>query len=358
MPNPPRRPLARLTLVVMACLAACHSDRASGPGSNCTNGVCPYTNVAPPPNGVAQFTVLPVAPAPGLTLTALGNLNPPGHVLPTDHVYFYAWDLSKAPGQTLTTTRNVYMPTTGALFMKLQPGGGTDWKLMFRVTQTFYFYLDHVLPSVNINVGDVVPAGTLIGTTDPGGTLDLGAFDQSVTHGGFLTPARYPVQTLNYVSPWKYFAPALQPALYAQIYRTPTASDKDGVIDFGVAGKLVGDWFLQGMPADSSGGPYGWKRTVAFVYDYYDPAKVRISIGGTIGPASVWATDSLSPRPETVSTANGVVAYHLINPFDGGPQQGLLLVQMVSDTQIKIEYFPGSTASTGQFDGNAYTFVR
>ncbi|MBI3504313.1 MAG: hypothetical protein HY059_05685 [Proteobacteria bacterium] len=352
------RPLAAIALVaLLPFVTGCRKSGTDGPGSNCLNGVCPFTNTQPPANGVAQFTVLPIQPAPGLSLTALGNLNPPGHVLPTDHVYFYAWDLSKPGQSTGAATRNVYMPTTGTLFQKLQPSP-IDWKLMFRVTQDFYFYLDHVVPTKTINVGDVVPAGTLIGTTDIGGTLDLGAFDQSVTHDGFVNPARYPFQSRYYVSPWKYFAPSLQPALYAQIYRAPTAPDKDGRIDFGIAGKLVGDWFLQGMPIDSSSGPYGWTRSVAFVYDYYDPSKVRISIGGTIGPAGVWAIAAADPRPETVGTANGMVAYHLVNPFDGGPQNGLLLVQMVSDTQIRIELFPGSTASTGQFDTNAATFVR
>jgi hypothetical protein len=346
-------------MVVVWLTAACNKGMPDGPGSNCVNGVCPYTDVPAPKNGVAQFTVLPVAPSPGLTLTALGSLNPPGHVLPTDHVYFYAWDLSKPGASGGTATRNVYMPATGALFIKLQGSSILgDSKLMFRATDTFYFYLDHVVVTVPMNIDSVYQAGTLIGTTDPGGTLDLGAFDESVTHDGFLVPGRYAEQTLHYVSPWKYFAPSLQPALYAQLYRAPSATDKDGKIDFGIAGKLSGDWFLQGMPADSSEGPYGWTRSVSFAYDYYDPSKVRISIGGTIGAPGVWAIDSLSPRPETVSTANGLVIYPLINPFDGGPPIGRVLVQMVSDTQIKIELFTGSNATATQFDANAWTFVR
>jgi hypothetical protein len=338
--------------------AACNGGKMEGPGTNCVNGVCPFTNVAAPANGVAQFSVVPVAPGPGQSLTALGNLNPPGHVLPTDHVYFYPGDLSGGSGPFGSGTRNVYMPATGALFLNLQSGtiGG---KFMFRATQNFYFYLDHMVPVIAMNIGDVIQAGTLIGKTDPGGTLDLGAFDESVTHDGFVTPSRYPEQTLHYVSPWKYFAPALQPALYAQLYRAPTATDKDGKIDFSVAGKLAGDWYLQGLAADNtSAGPTGWPQTVAFVYDYYDPSKVRISIGGTIGSPGVWATDSASPRPENVSMANGLVIYPLINPFDGGPPVGRVLVQMVTSSQIKIELFMGANAGQTQFDANAFTFIR
>ncbi len=355
----PNRPVAILLISLAASLVAgACKGIGDGPGSNCVNGVCPYTDVPAPPNGVALFTVLPVTPAPGLSLTALGSLNPPGHVLPTDHVYSYAGDLTTYPQSTVgTPARNVYMPATGALFLKLQPSG-TDWKLMFRVTDNFYFYLDHVTPSINPNVGDIIQAGTLIGTSAPGMTLDLGAFDQSVTHDGFLTPARYPFQTLHYVSPWKYFAAALQPAIYAQVYRAPNATDKDGKVDLSVAGELVGDWFLQGMPADSSYDAYGWARTVAFVYDYYDPSQVRISIGGTIGAANVWAVDPSTPRPETVTMASGLVIYPLINEFDGGPPVGRLLVQMTSASQITIELFMGSAANQTQFDGGAYTFVR
>ena len=240
----------------------------------------------------------------------------------------------------------------------LQPSG-TDWKVEFKSTENFYFYLDHVLLTKSLKIGDVLQAGTPIGTTNPGGTLDLGAFDITVSHTGFVNPARYGFETLHVVSPWKYFAPALQPQLYAQVYRAPTAADKDGRVDFGVAGHLVGDWYLMGMPVDSSPGPYGWTRTVAFVYDYYDPSRVRISIGGTVASPGVWAIDSTTPRPENVTTASGVVSYLLYSPFDSGfPPTGLMLVQMVTDSQIKVEVFPGTTTTGRQFDANAFTFVR
>ncbi|MFI5311930.1 MAG: hypothetical protein ACHQQ3_11890 [Gemmatimonadales bacterium] len=346
--------IVRPALVLATLVAACHHD-ASGPTAS--QGSYPFSNIPAPAGGVGQFSVVPVTPASGLSLTALGNLNPPGHVLPTDHVYFYATDLSGTPTSAGTVTRNVFMPATGAVTFMLQPSG-TDWKVEFRATDNFFFYLDHVLLTRTIKVGDILQAGTMIGTTDPGGTLDLGAFDMTVSHPGFVNAARYGMETLHVVSPWRYFASSMQPQLYAQVYRAATATDKDGKVDFGVAGKLAGDWFLQGMPVDSSMGPYGWPRTVAFVYDYYDPARARISIGGTIAPAGVWATDPTAPRFEDVSVASGVVSYRLLNPFDVRPPYGLMVVQMVSDTQIRVEVFVGSAASSGQLDASAFTFVR
>lgn len=351
--TPPRR--CRLATVLLAALsAACGSDMAS-PGNH---GPYPYTNVPAPANGVAQFTVLPVSIAPGQTLTALGNLSPPGHVLPTDHVYFYDWDLARGGGQgSGAEVRSVYMPATGAVFLVLPQSNGES-KVMFRATSDFYFYLDHIVVSAPLAIGTIVQAGTQIGTTLPGSTVDLGAFDTSVPHSGFLSKDRYPVQTQSYVSPWKYFTPELQAQIYSHVYRAPTAPDKDGKIDFGVAGTLAGDWFLQGMAADSSSGPYGWTRSVSFAYDYYDPSLPRISIGGTITSPGVWGVDSTAPRPEAVSVSSGIVTYRLYFTHDAMAQSGLMLVQMTDSATIKVEVFPGSTASTGQFDAKAFTFVR
>ena len=318
-------------------------------------GPYPFTNVPPPANGIAQFSVLPTSIAPGLTLTALGNLAPPGHVLPTDHVYFYDWDLSTR-GAAPSDVRAVVMPATGAVFSINH--STTDYKVSFRATTNFYFYLDHVVLTQPLTVGQILQAGTPIGATAAGSTLDLGAFDMTVTHTGFIDTTRYAQQSLHYVSPWKYFTPALQAQIAPHLYRVASAPLLDAQIDFGLSGKLVGDWFLQGMPRDSSPGPYGWTRSIAFVYDYYDPSQVRISIGGTIAPAGVWAIDATAPRPETVTTASGIVAYKLYSPFDPGfPPYGLMLVQMIDATTVRAQVFVGNVSATA-FDAGAVTFVR
>jgi hypothetical protein len=291
-----------------------------------------------------------------MTLTALGNLNPPGHVLPTDHVYFYAWDLASGHAGDASGTRAVYAPATASLFLIVQQG--PDYKLMFRATENFYYYLGHVVPTVPLAIGQVFQAGAQIGVTDPGGTLDLGAFDMTATHDGFVSMSRYPTETQYYVSPWTYFTPALQAQVYPHVYRAPAAADKDGKIDFGVGGTLAGDWFIQGMPADSSYAPYGWTRTISFAYDYYDPSQRRISIGGTIGPAGVWGIDASAPAPESVTAASGVVSYSLYFTHDAQPRYGTLLVQMLDAATIKVELFVGTSAAAGQFDASAVTFVR
>ena len=202
-----------------------------------------------------------------------------------------------------------------------------------------------------------MPAGTLIGSTIAGGTLDLGAIDFSVTNV-FANPARFLQETSHAVSPWKYFSPALQQQVYAQVYRAPSATDKDGKIAFDIPGKLVGDWFQQGLaPGSESEGPNGWPRTLAFVYDYYDPSLVRISIGGTIGPPGVWAIESTAPKPDAVSPSSGLVSYRLIY-LEGNTQYGQMLVQMIDAQTIKVEMWVGQTVNNTAFDANVFTYIR
>ncbi|HXT14296.1 MAG TPA: hypothetical protein VN706_01615 [Gemmatimonadaceae bacterium] len=353
-----RRVGTYLAAAALASSLSCGSDmngpESSSGGNHCP---CPFTNIPAPPGGVAQFTVMPVAIAPGMSLTALGSLNPPGHVLPTDHVYFYDGDLSK--NQPFgSDTRDVFMPATGAV-ISLLPNAQGETKVMFRATPAFYFYFDHVVLTQPLTIGQIVQVGTKLGNTTKGTTLDLGAFDTTATHSGFVNRARYGEQTLYYVSPWQYFTPELQAQLYPHVYRTAAASDKDGQLDFGISGKLAGDWFVSDMPADSSWEPYGWTRTISFAYDYYDPSQVRVSIGGTVGPAGVWAIDSAAPRPERVTAGSGVVPYLLYSPFDKGfPPYGLLLVRMNDDTTISVELFVGERTVNRQMDAGASTFVR
>ena len=342
---------ARRLLPLVAAFALSCGDH--GP----TNPSDPYNGVAAPVGGVAQFSFLPVPLAPGQSVTALGNLNPPGHTLPSDHIYFYDGDLSK--NQPFGSDVNdVIMPATGAVVFIIRPAI-VDYKIIFRATDNFFFYLDHIFLSDSLKVGQVIQAGTKIGTTGKGQGIDLGAFDLSVKHTGFLDTLRYPGQTLHYVAPRSYFTPALMADIDAHLYRSASATDKGGQIDFGVAGKLVGDWFLQGMPKDSSAGPYGWTRQMAFVYDYFDPTQVRISIGGTVRSAGVWGISASAPRPENVTPADGIVSYYLYSPFDPNfPPNGLLLVQVTDASTIKAEYFAGGNATATQFTSNAVTFIR
>lgn len=301
---------------------------------------------------------MPVQMPASATITPLGHIGPVGHVLPTDHVYFYSWDIDQPGAQQDNVVRDVLAPGDGVItWILLQQFGVIDYKVMFRMTESFYWYVDHVQLDPALKVGSVVRAGDKIGVTNPGGALDLGAFDKS-TQLGFLVPERYPEQTLRCVSPFKYFSEPLRSSIYAKIRRVASAPDRDGRIDYDSAGTLAGNWFHESVPkTQESSGPAGWPKSLAFAYDYKDPAVVRVSIGGHVSPPGAWSIPPEAPRPENVSLAGGAVGYRLM--YQASPTQwGLMMVEMQAPDRIRVQVFPGNQSGSAPFDNSAQIYVR
>ena len=344
------------TLALIAVLAACGGGDHGPTGTN-TDTL--HSGIQPPPNGRAEFTVLPVALTG--TIEPLGHLSPPGHTIPTDHVYFYGWNAytGGGPGQD-TVKRTVYAPTSGTVEFMLQPVG-TDWKISFRVTKDFSYYLDHVLLKPGgFKVGDIVSAGDVIGIVNAPAALDLGAFDTSLPPlPGFANPKRYVPQTLYAVNPFKYFVEPLRSQLYAMQYRAPNAP-RDPRIDMDISGRLVGNWYEESVPntSDGSSGPIGWPKTLAFVYDNYDPTLPRIAIGGTISDVFTGTIPDNAPRFENVSVASGKVTYSVRYTMSTQFQWGLMIVQMLADDRIRVQVFQDASSSSGEFDSRAHIYLR
>lgn len=59
-----------------------------------------------------------------------------------------------------------------------------------------------------------------------------------------------------------------------------------------------------------------------------------------------------------MSTSNGQVNYRLLYPDTSGRVYGLMLVEMQSSIQIRVEMFVGATSATAPFDAGARVFVR
>jgi hypothetical protein len=342
---------------LLACLLAIAcggdvQDPHSGP-TDIDNGY------APPAGAKAEFSVLPVS-SPG-TLEPLGHLAPPGHTLPTDHIYFYAVDYDHF-GAADTITRPVYAPATGVVSFRIKPVG-TDSKVQFVVTKDFGYYLDHILPLATVQPGVVFHAGDLVGYTNPGGSIDLGAYDLSVPAIPYANQKRYAEYQLHCVNPMAYFVEPLRSQLYARQRRLPTATP-DAPVNFDVKGRLSGNWFEQSVPDTSYGdaqGPNGWPKELAFVYDNRDPSQPRVSIGGTIATQGIWTIDPDAPRFETISPASGTVSYRLRYTESTNVQSGVMLVQMLADDRLKVEVFEGSSetlAATAAFDNKAFIYVR
>ncbi|MFQ5511634.1 MAG: hypothetical protein ACE5EO_07270, partial [Candidatus Krumholzibacteriia bacterium] len=193
------------TALAVACLVAAGcSDSSQAPQTD-------TPPLATSCTGVPVFTVSPVDPRAVESIAPLGNLNPPGHTFPTDHVYFY---LKPGGGGGVTVETGLYAPgdmtlTSASAFEHVNAGlldfsitlecgdvalvlghvttlaenvfGGTadlsSWQLLNEYTTGGETYRMYRKP-----FDRAMQAGDSLGTTggNPGQwALDVGAYDRS-----------------------------------------------------------------------------------------------------------------------------------------------------------------------------------
>jgi hypothetical protein len=312
-----------------------------------------------------------------------------GHVTPIDHMYFEPTD--RALGRDVYEVRAI---ADGVIYT-LQPRDalnetgvpkGREWHVRFAHTCTFTSYFDLLtslapdLLAVYNATGGVPPdgipvkAGQLIGRIGAQ-TLDFGVYDYNVTLPGFLVPAHYSEEwKVHTVDPFPYF-----PKMMRQ------AEPRAGKIDHDVDGRLIGNWFAAGTGGYGQGPDY-WERHFAFVPDGLDPTHFFFSIGNWSGQPLQFAVKGNAPNPRNVSVETGLVKVELVQ-WDvfarnnatrhglGGPDRllpgddiyaansdvvaGTALLQMTGPRLLKLETFPGKTASeVAGFDDGARTYER
>lgn len=322
-----------------ALMSACGGGDKSSP-------VSPVVPSSPQPSsaGPFAFKVSPVPVDQIRFIVPLGNLNPPGHTLPTDHIYFYVAD--PALGETAASRRtDFFAPADGTVMAIVDNGiAGGDRLVLFQATSRIQYYVDHLIPTIPLSQGMQVKAGDRLGTSGSSYGIDLGLTNQDVTLTGLLNLSRYSPGKEHTDAPLKYFEEPLRSDLYA---RVRTIGSRDGRFDYDVAGRLSGNWFGQADAAQLS-----------FAYDTYDPAQVRIAIasGLALAPATFGIVAS-DPLPRDVSAATGPVSY-TINRAGIDGAIGHLLVQMLDDQQIRVEVFTPASAAASSFTAGAKIYVR
>ena len=233
-----------------------------------------------------------------------------------------------------------------------------------------------------------IKAGQIIGKAHEWGLLGMLAVDTNVKLNGFANPDKYKGEDwkIHAVPPFGYFTPELKAQL---MDKNPRKKEpRGGKIDFDIPGKLSGNWFLEGT--DYSGSrettpiycgnqlcPY-WAGHLSFAYDFVDPDQARVSFGDYTGwyPQGPYGVKGNSNFAE-IGLDDGSVKLELVSLDDIGNEcgfktqgkalctrnsnniVGVMLVQMLDDNKIKIELFPGNTASQASgFTGNAKIYER
>jgi hypothetical protein len=295
----------------------------------------------------------PVDPSLVDFILPLGNLNPPSHTFPTDHIYFYVGYLRPEIGGV-----PVFAPGDGIISAIISHTN--DSKVMVRATNTISYYVDHVVLDSAIAQGARITSGQKLGTSGSGGFgIDLGVTDDARTLTGFITPARYPFETVHAEAPLKYFEEPMRSRLYDLVRRD--GADRDGRIDFDQPGRLIGNWFLETLSVSESSQPGAWTKLLAFVADNIRPSERRISVGGTLAVTGTFAVDAGTPSFADVTAASGLVRYGLSFGSSENVQGtiiGTMLVQMADGVHIRAEIVPASGGMVAQFSPAAQTYTR
>lgn len=352
-------------------------------------------------SGTVPFTISPMNSGDYKTVGPMGNLNPRmGHAFPTDHGGF-AFTQNVAG-----TYYNVYAPAAGTISEltysenswpagSAQTGTYQDWTVKITHTNDFYSTFGHlsslessiraqagvINPNTPTLVSIPVTAGQQIAVCGgrPGVVtgIDWYVADHTAASKSFINlnrygRMRYSIHFLDYCTAAlkNQYIPLLYNADASPIV-TREAIPLGGKIDFDSAGKLVGNWFHNSITTvEAASSEYN--KQLAFVYDQYEPTKLRVTFGGPEGavgsstistPLGLWVTTyqiiNNQPDPATVNSASGETIYQLRGLEINNEQtiEATLLVKIVDNQTISVEGFSGLVSSPS-FSGNAQTYIR
>jgi hypothetical protein len=372
-----------------------YSSDAVEKGMALSRGKCTGT-------GSKELTSPPMRPADTSVILPYG-LMASGHVTPIDHQYYWGKVQHGTPDQY-----DVLAPADGTIvdisYRSHAMGGGLkgDYRVVIAYSCTFFSYFD-LATSMSADIAATLPAGweqeanksPSINYPVKAGqviakmgdqSLDFAVWDTSKPLTHFLVPTAY-----NNVEPWKivsvppmdYYSAAVKAAITPLYART--AAPMDGVIDQDVDGTAMGGWFKVGSNgylgngnSSSEGGGY-WSGHLAFAKDYIDPEGGYVfSTGNWSGQAQQFGIITPSVKPDALTVESGMVKYQVggwehniagVQWFSTGPGaikftvpknvSGTVLVQLMEKRLLKVEAFPGKTASqvTG-FTSAAVTYNR
>lgn len=205
-----------------------------------------------------------------------------------------------------------------------------------------------------------VKKGEVVGTVGPH-SFDFQIMNTNKRDKNILMPenidsfSSYTVDTFDYLA-----EPLRGELLKKNLTKTPPLG---GRIGYDVDGRLSGNWFLVGR--DKNERDEYWTKNLSVVYDHLDPSQIRVSLGNFDGYPKAFGVRGNAPDPGEVSVSSKVVKYELVafDYFSGKTKWdslhymdnlmaknsdhvvGIVLFQLTAPRKLKVEVFPGKTAS-------------
>lgn len=346
--------------------------------------------------GMVEFGTLPMRPEDFSVYLPYG-LVVDAHVTPIDHGYFSptifnsSRDTYEVRAIADGTIVNIGTRSKVVGDQNHNQAKEVEYRLDIEHNCTVYSYFDLVTslaPDIKEKLDKAggqqfngripIKEGQLIGRIG-GQTLDFAVYNNDVRLN-FINPESYSSLEpwkIHTDDPYKYFK---EPARSILLSKNPRKVEpRAGKIDYDIAGKAVGNWFVEGTKGyNGINQDRYWDGHLALVPDYIDPTQIRFSIGNFGGIAKQFGVKGNGPDPATIGASTGMVKYELVqygymNKAGGGWRGdgtdvvvsnmdkvvGVALIQVLEGEKLKVEVFPGKIASQVLgFTNNSKIYVR
>ena len=322
------------------------------------------------------FTTAPVDLSDVEEITPLGNIGPPAHTFPTDHTYIHLGEYETNYAYSLFAPADVYI--TQVSWSKRATQDPIDYTIYFALCKDVIGYYNHVkITSEELNkitdkvecedfkvqaensctkvLLEKVEEGTLLGEVGlKQGNFDFGLIDLR-KELNFANPVRHPTRTRFIHCAYDYYREDLQKQFFDLIKRDD--AQQCGITMQDIPGTLKGTWFHETSPKEYV---VDWDVFLAFVNENDFPDVQVVSIAGIFtdsGKYKFIPKDSgFVDREFSQVTADGnIYCYHAadVGKINEPIPTGKILVQLTSDTQLKIEHKSGSCSGSESFKNPA-----
>lgn len=264
------------------------------------------------------LSVLPTADSDLEYIIPLGNLSPPQHTIPTDHIYytFKRGDPERvipeidvrSPGKVrFNKVLHITSILKGQLFTD-------DYKIWFYPCRGVTLYYDHITRfkggladavkgkkescSVShprpgdtnrycsITIDYLAEPGEVIGTAgnNAAAAFDFGASDYRMSPLSYANPKRYRKDAFYVTCPFDLYPEDIKAKIrprFGDPGKPRTIEPVCGSVNQDKLGTLQGNWFIGDIPADEV---ESWVKSLALIQDNFDPAIGVLSYGGNGGP--------------------------------------------------------------------------
>ena len=336
-----------------------------------------------------QYTVAPVDLNELQKIFPRGGVNPPGHTIPTDHPYLFI-----SSGQTslkmvpLSAPGDIYITSISSDEDDIVPER-TEYVIWFSLCKDVHGYYNHVkdisddlkaalsvveCEDWSYNPGNIcskqifkeVKAGTVIGQVGhKQGNFDFGTYDHRILLD-FANKYRYGQydggetgpRGLHMACAFDYYEPNLKEQLYAKLDNSK--EPKCGETMHDIKGTLQGNWFAG---ESSFADPSTWTQQLAFVKDVTSNDLI-ISIAGGFTDVGKWFltpkdSGKINRKFSDVTNDGSIYCYQtdVLGTNQQSKPSGKIIVQLTSDTRLKIEHQSGSCSGSSSFN-NPTTYNR